>query len=236
VISGRPDAPVIGRTEIIVSSFRKALAAVVSTFVLSGAFVGALGSQRVEAMSPAQGTSLGTAQVLTPDLDAFWRAAFQSWGWSTYYRPITVHPFVSSVTVCGGKQLSPFTSFACRGAYIGNIWFAQFHTQYLLNVYGDYGAGIVLAHEWGHEIMYDVGWTSRTGQIGEELFADCLAGMYTRYGVTVTHRLDGSDYSEGYRALASAADETHGTAQQRTDWYSYGYSAYNIYSCARALG
>ena len=119
--------------------------------------------------------------------------------------------------------------------YLGNIWFGTGWTQTLLKRFGDYAPGVVLAHEWGHEIMYGLKWTSRSGPLGRELFADCLAGMYTHYGLLVSRKLDNSDYWEGSRTLAAIAGTDHGTATQRTSWYRYGYTDYNIYSCARAL-
>lgn len=94
---------------------------------------------------------------------------------------------------------------------------------------------MILAHEWGHEIMFDVGWRGKT-VLGQELFADCLAGMYTRWGITVSHKLNNADYTKGWYALRSIANNgDHGTAKNRSDWYAYGYSQYNIDSCYQAL-
>ena len=36
---------------------------------------------------------------------------------------------------------------------------------------------------------------------GRELYADCMAGVFTRYGYSYSGRLDASDYWEGYNAL-----------------------------------
>lgn len=216
------------------TTLRKPLTALLSAVVLTTALGATFGTTSAGAMTPAQRTSTGSVNTLYYDMDAFWKTNFRNWGWSAYYRSPVVHYYNSNTTQCG-VVLSQNNSYACNGAYIGHIWFGTGWTQMLHNTYGDYGSGVILAHEWGHEIMYDLGWTSRSGTIGSELFADCLAGMYTRYGLTVSHKLDNSDYWEGYNTLRSIAGGDHGTAQNRSDWYYYGYSAYNINSCAAAL-
>ncbi len=215
-------------------TFRKFVTGVVFAAVLGTVTISTVGTSTANAITPAQSTSVGTVNALYNDINYFWSASFRGWGWSTYYRSSTVHFYNTTVTACG-ITLSPNNSYACSGSYIGNIWYGTGWTQGLLNRFGDYGAGVILAHEWGHEVMYDLGWTSRSGTIGGELFADCLAGMYTRYGITVSQRLNNSDYWEGSNTLASIAGTDHGTAQQRTDWYRYGYTSYNINSCYTAL-
>lgn len=185
------------------------------------------------ALSSPQTVSSGTANFLKGDLDNFWRANYRNWGWTNYRTP-TVHYYNTTVQACG-TTLSPNNSYACRSPYLWNIWFGTGWNQSLLNRYGDYAPGVILAHEWGHAVMYSRGWTSRTGTLGSELFADCLAGMYTHYGLLVSRKLDNSDYWEGYHTLRAIAGGTHGTADQRSAWYQYGYTSYNINSCYRAL-
>ncbi|MGZ4801794.1 MAG: neutral zinc metallopeptidase [Acidimicrobiia bacterium] len=210
------------------------LTGLVAALTLSLSLFATLGSSSAGALTPAQSTSTGSATVLYGDVNTFWSTNFTAWGWSSYYRSPTVH-FYNTTTYQCGVWLSPSNSFACSGAYLGNIWFGTGWTQSLHNQFGDYGSGVILAHEWGHEIQYDLRWNSRSGTIGSELFADCLAGMYTRYGLTVSHKLNNSDYWEGYNTLRAIAGGDHGTPDQRSAWYQYGYSQYNIYSCGQAL-
>ena len=160
----------------------------------------AFSASSANALTPAQSTSTGTVNTLLGDVNNFWRTNFSNWGWSSYYRTPNVWFYNSTISACG-TTLSANNSFACNGYYIGNIYIGTGWTQNLLYNYGDYAPGVILAHEWGHEIMYDLRWTSRSGTIGSELFADCLAGMYTRYGLTVSYRLNNSDYTEGFNTL-----------------------------------
>jgi uncharacterized protein len=194
----------------------------------------ALTGAPANALASPQTTSQGTVGYLRGDINSFWATNFHNWGWSSYYVEPTPYLYNSTITACG-HSLSPNNSWACGRPYLGQIYIGTGWTQGLLDNHGDYAPGVLLAHEWGHEIMYMLGWTSASGTIGQELFADCLAGMYTRYGLTVSHRLDNSDYGEGYNTLAAIAGGDHGTPKQRTDWYAYGYSSYNINSCRRAL-
>ncbi len=215
-------------------SIRKLLTVLCSAAVVVGLFLTLADATPAGAMTPAQLTSTGSVNALRWDLEGFWRTNFTNWGLASYYRTPTINLYNSWTYQCA-TWLAPANSFACSGAYVGQIWIGTGWTQDLHNSYGDYGSGVILAHEWGHEIMYDLGWTSRSGTIGSELFADCLAGMYTHYGLNVTHKLDNSDYWEGYNTLRAIAGGDHGTPQQRSDWYAYGYSQYNINSCSRAL-
>jgi len=187
-----------------------------------------------KAMTPAQSYSTGSVNTLIPDINNFWTTAMRSWGWLGYYRTPSVYFYNSAIYACGGTQ-QPNNSFACSGAYLGQVYIGTGWTQGLHNMFGDYGSGVILAHEWGHEIMYDLGWASKSGTIGSELFADCLAGMYTHWGLLVSGKLDNSDFWEGDRTLRYIAGGDHGTPDQRSAWYQYGYTQYNIYSCAKAL-
>ncbi len=212
---------------------RKKLSLFVVTIVLSTAGLAAVGTSPAAAMTPAQTTSTGSVNTLIPDVNTFWTASMRGWGWLAYYRTPSVYFYNSTIYACG-TTLYASNSFACSGYYLGQIYIGTGWTQSLQNTYGDYATGVILAHEWGHEIMYDLGWSSRT-TTGSELFADCLAGMYTHYGLLVSHKLDASDYWEGYNTLRAIAGSDHGTPDQRSGWYQYGYSQYNIYSCGTAL-
>jgi predicted metalloprotease len=214
-------------------NLRKKLGLLMAILASSAIASAAVATSPAGAMTPAQSTSQGSVNTLIPDINNFWRASMSGWGWLNYYRTPSVYFYNSSIVACG-SSMSPNNSFACPSPYF-QIYIGTGWTQGLHNQYGDYGSGVILAHEWGHEIMYDLGWSSRTGTIGGELFADCLAGMYTHYGVLISHKLDGNDYWEGYYTLRAIAGGDHGTPDQRSGWYQYGYTQYNINSCYRAL-
>jgi predicted metalloprotease len=233
VVSTSPDRPAGSEKEIIMTKFLKKLSLTTATLVLATFLATAAGSAPANALTPAQSTSTGTVNTLIPDVNNFWQANMNNWGWSSYYRVPTVYFYNSTITRCG-INMSPANSWACSGSYLGQIYIGTGWTQGLLNSYGDYAPGVILAHEWGHEIMYDLGWNARS-TLGRELFADCLAGMYTHYGLLVSHKLNNSDFWEGDATLRAIAGGDHGTPTQRSAWYQYGYTQYNINSCYRAL-
>ena len=56
----------------------------------------------------------------------------------------------------------------------GQTW-----NQGLVTSQGDFSAGGVLAHEWGHAV--DSMTRTRAGNYKDEYHADCMAGLSTRY-------------------------------------------------------
>jgi hypothetical protein len=117
-------------------------------------------------------------------------------------------------------------AFACGN---GTIYMDKRHMDQRLATFGDYAVGGLLAHEWAHHVQNLLGYTDRTFR--REYHADCLAGIYTRYGYA-NGRLSGSDYWEFHNWLMTQpASTSHGTAQERAAWYRYGYETYSVASC-----
>ena len=70
--------------------------------------------------------------------------------------------------------------------------------------------------------------------------ADCMAGIFTKYAYTYSHRLDANDYWEGVRSLddrypAEGGSNGYPLKADRKAWYQYGFTSYNIGSCAQAV-
>jgi predicted metalloprotease len=131
---------------------------------------------------------------------------------------------------CASTADWPNNGFACPG---GNIYLDKRYMERLTATFGDYAVGGFLAHEWGHHVQSSLGY----GNAGHrsEYHADCLAGIYTRYGYA-NGRLSGGDYWEFHNWLMSQpSSPSHGTAQNRAAWYRYGYDTYSIASCNLAF-
>jgi predicted metalloprotease len=102
---------------------------------------------------------------------------------------------------------------------------------------GDFGAMIILAHEWGHHISnllgrYLVNEEKTSFTIQDELAADCFAGVWTYYEDEVLGQLEDGDIVEAYDTVFSAGDEeledwqdedAHGWSQQRVLAYRLGW-------------
>ena len=123
---------------------------------------------------------------------------------------------------------------------------------------GDFAQAYVIAHEIGHHVQNQLGTAGQVRQRAEqrpdqanqlsvrlELQADCYAGLWA---ATTRERnlLDPGDIEEGLGAAAAVGDDriqragggavnpetwTHGSAEQRAEWFRRGYSSGNLENC-----
>ena len=123
---------------------------------------------------------------------------------------------------------------------------------------GEFAQAYVLAHELGHHIQKLIGVEERVQAVREqnpraanqlserlELQADCFAGVW---GHSTDQRklLDPDEVHEGLNAAAAVGDDrlqrmagrsvnpetfTHGTSQQRMDWFQKGFSTGDMKAC-----
>lgn len=192
------------------------------------------------AMSPPQTTPEGLVRNLAGGakggIEEFWRYAFSSWG-AEYVTP-TIYWYNrwdgdDLQTACGSTAGSHNNAFHCLDDSDHGTYLDYRYMQTLIRQFGDYGAGGILAHEWGHAIQHLLGYAQAGYK--SEYHADCLAGMYTRYGY-MTGRLNGSDYGEFSKWLATRTySSSHGWPENRAAWYKIGYTDYSLGSCNRAL-
>ncbi|WP_344222879.1 neutral zinc metallopeptidase, partial [Lapillicoccus jejuensis] len=174
-------------------------------------------SAPAHALNPAQTQYSGVVNLLgfnqSGSIATFWSTTMSAWG-ARYAKPRLVYYRTSTVglisTPCGTALAN--NSFYCstdNTIYLDYTWNQQNTTRY-----GDFGSGGILAHEWGHAVDAWLGYA----YVGysSEYHADCLAGMYARYGYA-TGRLVGSDYSEMWNWLYSQpyGDGSHGTGAMR---------------------
>lgn len=216
------------------------LAPLAAAVVVSIALFAAIGTSPASAMSPQQTTLTGTINLLYWDLDAFWRWTLPNY---TNYRSPTIGYYAASPTnvpACGGFLYDYTIMAQCPNGNQPQIWIHVGVNQDKVTRLGDYAAGFFLAHEWGHHIANVLGLRFPTIR-GRELYADCMAGIFTRYGITMSHRLDAHDYTEGIWSLDDRFPNEGGpgngypTKADRKAWYQYGYTSYNLSSCAQAV-
>jgi predicted metalloprotease len=225
------------------TSFVKRSAVLVGTLVaIAGGF-----TDGARAINPEQTTERGVVNTLGYNLSTgyttygsindFWAYAFKSWG-RAYARPgISFYggTYGNYATACDSTSKWPNNGFYCWDS--GGIYLDYPFMQSKLQLNGDYYPGAFLAHEWGHRIQHHLGspsWYSAQGY-RTEYHADCLAGMYTRYGYD-SRRLTGNDYGEGYNWLYNQPTSTsHGYGPYRAAWYEYGYTQYSLDACNRVF-
>ena len=99
-----------------------------------------------------------------------------------------------------------------------------------IEVGGDFGAALVVAHEFGHHITFELAMQLDAPPLGHvmwfELMADCFAGNWTATAYA-KGALETGDLQEAGAVLAVIGDSPgvvdHGTAEQRTDAFLLGY-------------
>ena len=190
-----------------------------------------------DAMSPPQKSARGVVVLLggraDGSIDDFWRFAFRSWGED--YRSPKLYFYGKGVwmgRMCG-VQAERLLKNAIYCPSDHSIYMDKNWVERLVDRTGDYHAGGILAHEWGHAISNLLG--NRVSGFREEYHADCLAGMYTKYGYEAG-RLTGGDYDELRNwYLTLGYSKSHGYGESRAEWFDYGYSEYSLEACDKAF-
>ena len=154
---------------------------------------------------------------------------------------------------CGAAQSAtgPFYCPADGLVYIDLGFYHELHTRF--GAEGDFAQAYVLAHEIGHHVQNLVGTAAQVQQAGRsnelsvrlELQADCYAGIWAS---TTRDRqlLDPGDVEEGLGAAAAVGDDriqrmggqvvnpeswTHGSAEQRAEWFRRGFNSGRMQEC-----
>ncbi len=123
---------------------------------------------------------------------------------------------------------------------------------------GDFAQAYVLAHEIGHNVQAILGTDAKVRaasrrnpsqanalSVRMELQADCYAGVWG-HSAAQRNKLDPGDVQEGLQAAAAVGDDrlqrmstgsvdadsfTHGTSEQRMQWFSRGFQSGDPRSC-----
>ncbi len=118
---------------------------------------------------------------------------------------------------------------------------------------GDFAQAYVVAHEVGHHVQDLLGTMDKVSAAGNsnemsvklELQADCYAGVWGFYAQK-KGLLEAGDAEEALRAASSVGDDniqkqtqgyvvpesfTHGSAQQRMQWFSAGFQSGDMRQC-----
>jgi predicted metalloprotease len=184
------------------------------------------------------------------DVQGVWDRQFRQAG-GRAYRPARMVLFDDRVnTGCGAASsaVGPFYCGADQTVYLDLGFFRELAQRF--RAPGDFAQAYVIAHEVGHHDQNLSGIMGQVGQLSQanpdqanelsvrlELQADCLAGVWAH---TTYERglLEEGDLQEGLTAAAAVGDDriqaeatgqinpetwTHGSAEQRTTWFTRGY-------------
>lgn len=170
------------------------------------------------------------------------------------YTPPTLVVFSGQINSACGYTTSAVGPFYCPGdrkLYLDFAFFDELKREF--KAPGDFAQAYVIAHEVGHHVQNLLGTMSKVDQSGGgnrlsvalELQADCYAGVWANFaqkqGVVET-----GDAEAALRAASAVGDDsiqkrtqgyvvpdsfTHGTSQQRMQWFSRGMQSGDIRQC-----
>lgn len=216
------------------------------------------GSQAAPQGAPTDQDSDLVRAVLGETEDT-WGAIFQTRG--EQYPPPTLALFRDGIQSACGSASSASGPFYCPGdqkVYIDLAFYDELAGQF--QAPGDFAQAYVLAHEVGHHVQNVLGTLGKVQQaqqrMGEEernqlqvrveLQADCYAGIWAHHADKSRGILEPGDIEEGLKAASAVGDDTiqrrmqghvvpesftHGSAEQRMDWFTRGYKGGELASC-----
>jgi predicted metalloprotease len=197
--------------------------------------------------SPADEETKAFVSTVVAYTEDTWTDLFQRSG-QTYRAPKLVL-FTGAVdSACGFARaaMGPFYCPADERVYLDMRFFQELRDRF--QAPGDFAQAYVIAHEVGHHVQNLLGVTDRGSGGNEasvrlELQADCFAGVWANHNQEV---LEQGDVEEGLRAASVIGDDqlqmqsqgyvvpesfTHGSAAQRTRWFTQGYQTGNPSAC-----
>ena len=195
--------------------------------------------------------------IVLADTEDTWNAIFAENNLN--YREPTLVLFTDAVdSGCGVAQsaVGPFYCPVDETVYIDLSFYKDLKDRF--GAPGDFAQAYVIAHEVGHHVQNQLGimddvqtaqqQASSQAEANElsvklELQADCLAGVWGYHAERSRDVLESGDVEEGLNAASAIGDDrltqgrvspdsfTHGTSQQRVNWFKTGLDTGNMDSC-----
>jgi predicted metalloprotease len=190
--------------------------------------------------------------VVLADTEDTWTGIFRASG--QRYQPPQLVLFTDSVrSACGftSAAVGPFYCPPDQKVYIDLGFYRELRDKF--GAPGDFAQAYVIAHEVGHHVQNLLGTMDKVQRAGNsnemsvrlELQADCYAGIYANYAQK-KGILDAGDAEEALRAASAVGDDsiqrntqgyvvpdsfTHGSSQQRIEWFARGFKSGDMRQC-----
>lgn len=189
------------------------------------------------------------------DTEDVWNQIFREYNLGDYKEPRMVL-FTDAVSTACGNASSASGPFYCPGdqkLYMDLAFFDELKTRFGAQG-GDFAMAYVTAHEIGHHIQTLLGTSNKVRQlqqqtnqteanrlsVAQELQADFYAGVWAHHNKKY---LQAGDIEEAMSAANAVGDDaiqrrtrgsvnsdsfTHGTSEQRMEWFMKGYNTGDI--------
>jgi predicted metalloprotease len=198
-------------------------------------------------------------QVVLGSTEDVWTKVFQADG-QTYQEPRLVLFTDATNSACGFAQgaTGPFYCPGDRQVYLDLGFFDELAQRF--GAPGDFAQAYVIAHEVGHHVQNLLGILPQVHEaqagmdqasanalsVRVELQADCLAGVWANHADRNRGVIEAGDVEEALGAAASVGDDrimraagrraspesfTHGSSEQRVEWFSRGLQSGDVESC-----
>lgn len=156
-------------------------------------------------------------------------------------------------SACGvaGSSTGPFYCPGDEKLYLDFGFFTELKNEF--RAPGDFAQAYVIAHEVGHHVQNMLGTMDKVQRAGNtndlsvklELQADCYAGVWAHYA-NQQGLVEAGDAEEAIRAASAVGDDsiqkraqgyvvpesfTHGSSQQRMQWFTRGFQAGDMRQC-----
>jgi uncharacterized protein len=194
---------------------------------------------------------VGAVMKMTEDV---WGEILPQQARMRYSKPTLVLYDGQTPSACGYGEaaMGPFYCPGDQKLYLDFAFFRELQREF--KAPGDFAQAYVIAHEVGHHVQNLLGTMDRVQRSGNsnrasvalELQADCYAGVWGHHaqkrGV-----LEAGDAEEALAAASSVGDDTiqrrtqgavvpdsftHGSSQQRMQWFTRGIQSGDIRQCA----
>src|SRR5690554_4797809 len=195
------------------------------------------------------------AGTVLADTEDVWNKIFRENNLGKYQEP-TMVLFTDAVRSCCGNASSASGPFYCpadQKLYMDLTFFDELKTRFGAQG-GDFAIAYVTAHEIGHHLQTLLGTSQKVRQlqqqtnkveanklsVAQELQADFYAGVWAHHN---QEYLEAGDIDEALSAANAVGDDaiqkrvqgdvvpdsfTHGTSQQRMEWFMKGYNTGDI--------